>query len=73
MTRYIALLRDPGPLRGLCPACDQVMDESGCRIGDHLVSRDPDQTRGVAHIVEVFCHGAPTVPTVTCPACDGAP
>ncbi len=72
MTRFVALLRDPAPLRGLCPACESVMDESGCRMGDHLVSRDPARTRGIAHIVEVFCHGVPSVPIAPCPACDEA-
>ena len=69
MTRYVALLRDPAPLGGVCPACDQVMDESGCRIGDHLISRDPARSRGIAQVVEVFCEGTPTGPVRACPAC----
>ena len=69
MTRYVALLRDPAPLRGICPACDRVMDESGCRLGEHLVSRDIAHTKGIAQIVEAFCCGAPAVSIVECPAC----
>jgi len=64
--RYIALLRDPAPLGGICPACDQVMDESGCRIGDHFVGTSPS---GISQVVEVFCEGTPSVPVQDCPAC----
>ena len=66
MTRYVALLRDPAPLGGICPACDAVMDESGCRIGDHLRGTSP---AGITQVVEVFCEGTPTVPVQECPAC----
>lgn len=64
MTRYIALLRDPAPLHGFCPACDQVMDESGCRIGDHVRGTSPS---GISQVVEVFCEGIPTGRVVECP------
>jgi hypothetical protein len=67
--RYVALLRDPAPLGGICPACDQVMDESGCRVGEHVVSRDLSLTRGIAQVIEVFCAGAPAAPVVGCPSC----
>lgn len=67
--RYVALLRSPAPLGGVCPACHGIMDETGCRIGDHFVSRDPVRTRGIARVVEVFCHGTPTGPVRECPAC----
>lgn len=67
--RYVALLRDPAPLGGRCPACDGIMDESRCRIGDHFVSRDVTRSRGIARAVEVFCEGTPTVPVQECPAC----
>ncbi len=66
MTRYVALLRDPAPLRGICPACDSVMDESGCRIGDHFRGTSP---LGITQVVEVFCNGTPSRPVVECPAC----
>ncbi len=69
MTRFVALLRSPAPLGGICPACERVMDESGCRIGDNLVTPDLAQTHGVGRVVETFCTGKPTVPLVDCPAC----
>ena len=72
MTRFIALLRDPAPLGGICPACDGVMDESGCRITRHAISKDLALTHGVAQVVEVFCLGSPTGPIVTCPSCVAA-
>lgn len=67
--RLVALLPTSSPLGGICPACDAVMDESGCRLGEDLVSRDPARTRGIARIVEVFCNGTPALPTVECLAC----
>jgi hypothetical protein len=69
VTRFIALLRDASPLCGICPACHAIMDESGCRLGDNLVSRDPRRTRGIARVVEVFCEGTPVGPIAECPAC----
>jgi hypothetical protein len=69
MTRFIAIISDPHPLGGVCPACTAVMDESGCRLGQHLVSVDPDLTKGIAHVVEVFCLGTPVGPIMECPAC----
>ncbi len=69
MTRVVAVLRSADPLGGVCPACDAVMDESGCRLGDDLASRDPARTRGIARVVEVFCKGTPVFPIVECPAC----
>jgi hypothetical protein len=68
VTRFVALIRDPTPLGGVCPACDAVMDESGCRLGDHFTSRNPART-GVAQVVEVFCKGMPSIPAEECPAC----
>lgn len=68
VTRYIALLASPAPLAGRCPVCDGVMDESGCRLGEHHVSKDPERTRGIAQIVEVWCCGRPMSPVVECPA-----
>ncbi len=70
--RYVALLATAAPLGGRCPACDGVMDETGCRIGEHLVSHDPSLTRGIAQVIEVFCAGAPVAPVVECPSCAGA-
>ena len=72
MTRYVALLRDPAPLGGVCPACEHIMDESGCRIGAHRVSVDPRLTRGIAQAIEVFCLGAPAAPIIACPSCTSA-
>jgi len=69
MTRYIALLRKSTPLAGVCPACDSVMDDTGCRIGDHFVSSDPARSHGIAQVVEVFCEGTPTLPVYECPVC----
>ena len=66
MTRYVALFRDPSLLGGICPACDAVMDESGCRIGDHYRGTSP---MGIRQVVEAFCEGMPTVPVQECPAC----
>jgi hypothetical protein len=67
--RFIALLRDPAPLGGHCPACDGIMDETSCRIGQHHVSRAPALTQGIAQVVEVFCLGRPAAPIVACPSC----
>jgi hypothetical protein len=66
VTRYVALLRDPAPLGGICPACGDVMDESGCRIGDHARGTSPS---GIRQVVEVFCTGTPMMPVTECPAC----
>ena len=66
MTRFVALLHSPAPLGGICPVCDQIMDESGCRIGDHCIGTSPS---GISQVVEVFCTGMPTVPVRECPAC----
>ncbi len=64
--RLVALLTSAAPLRGICPACEQVMDESGCRVGDHFVGTSP---LGISQVVEVFCEGTPTGPVQHCPAC----
>jgi hypothetical protein len=69
MERYVALLPTLEPLAGQCPACDGIMDETRCRIGKHLISRDVVRSRGIAQVVEVFCTGAPTTPPIACPAC----
>jgi hypothetical protein len=66
VTRYIALLRSQAPLGGICPVCDGVMDERGCRIGDHLVGTSPS---GICQVVEVWCAGAPTTAVTECPVC----
>lgn len=69
--RIIALLANPAPLGGVCPACDRIMDESGCRIGEmNSVVRDDARSRtGIGRVVEVFCEGTPAYPVVDCPAC----
>jgi hypothetical protein len=69
VTRLVALLRSRTPLGGICPACDAQMDDSGCRLGDHFISKDASLTKGIAQIIEVFCEGTPTAPLVDCPAC----
>jgi hypothetical protein len=71
--RFIALPGDAGPLGVLCPVCERPMDDSGCRIGEHRVRRDPEQTRGIAQITEVFCTGTPTMPAGACPSCTEEP
>lgn len=45
VTRYIALLRDPAPLSGRCPACEGVTDETGCRLGDHFIVKPAARVR----------------------------
>ncbi len=69
MTRFIVLIRDLAPLAGTCPACVGIMDDTGCRLGVHLVSREPARSCGVAQVVEVFCAGHPAFPVYECPAC----
>jgi hypothetical protein len=66
VTRYVALLCHPRPLGGICPACEGVMDQSGCRIGDHARGTSPS---GIRQVVEVFCAGTPTAPVTECPLC----
>jgi hypothetical protein len=68
-TRYVVALRSPAPLGGVCPACAQIMDESGCRLGDQVVSPDPEQTHGIARLVEAFCVGIPVGRVVACASC----
>ena len=68
--RLIALLPSPSPLAGRCPACEQPMDDAGCRLGVHYVVKPAAARRtGIAQVVEVFCEGAPSVPVRECPAC----
>jgi hypothetical protein len=70
VTRIIAILASPAALGGICPSCDQVMDETGCRIVDHfLVTPAARQRTGIGQIVEVFCEGTPTHPVHECPCC----
>jgi hypothetical protein len=46
------------------------MDESGCRVGDHLMVKPDARLRtGIAQVVECFCNGVPTARIVECPAC----
>jgi hypothetical protein len=66
MTRYVVLLRTRAPLGGICPVCECAMDESGCRIGDHVVGTSPS---GISQVVEVLCAGTPTLPITECPVC----
>ena len=70
MIRYVALLADPAPLGGICPACGGTMAETACRIGEHFIVKPGARGRtGIAQVVEVFCNGIPTVPVQECPAC----
>ena len=70
--RYVVLLKTAGPLGGRCPACDGVMDATGCRIGDHRrVDRAARRRTGIAQLVEVFCTGVPKFPVEACPSCEG--
>ncbi len=71
--RFVVLLWDPAPLGGICPACERIMDESGCRLGQNFLTPDLAQTHGIGRVVETFCTGAPTAPVVTCPACEALP
>ena len=69
MTKFIVLLKTPEPLRGLCPACDQAMDDSGCRVMKAAeVTADPNRT-GIRLVLEVDCAGEPCHPVVPCPRC----
>ena len=43
-----------------------IMDETGCRIGDHFVGTSP---LGISQVVEVFCEGMPVISVQECPAC----
>ena len=71
MTRFIILLKRVTPLRGLCPACDQVMDDSGCRVTKAAdVTHDPNRT-GIRLVLEVECVGSPVYPFAACPCCSG--
>ena len=70
MTRFVAFLSSSEPLHGRCPACDGLMDETACRIGDHFIVKPGARGRtGIGQIVEVFCEGTPSVPVQECPAC----
>ena len=69
VTRYVVALRSSASLAGVCPACAQILDESGCRLGEQFVSPDPGLTHGVGRIVEVFCSGAPAGPVIACASC----
>lgn len=68
--RYIAL-SDPArpPPPGHCPACDEVMDDAGCRLGRSGYGLDPKTGEVVVRVDEVFCRRTPTHPMRPCPAC----
>ena len=73
-TRYVVLLPNLDPLAGVCPACDGIMDDSGCRIGVSYGVRPAARRRtGIGHFVEVFCRGVPAHPIRPCPACEHTP
>lgn len=67
--RYVVLRSSAAPLGGRCPVCRGVLDETGCRLGEQRVSRDPARTHGVTRIVEVFCTGVPVGPVAPCACC----
>ena len=68
--RLIACLPKADWPPGTCPACEQPLDEHGCRLG--TITRPNRATRRrlrIAVAVEVFCHGTPTGPVHPCPSC----
>jgi hypothetical protein len=68
MTRYTVLLKTQDPLRGLCPACDQPIDD-GCKITKASeVTSDPNGT-GIRLVLDVECEGPPAYPVAACPCC----
>lgn len=56
------------PLGGVCPACGELMDESGCRVVERAPVPQPNAL-GVAQIVRVDCLGIPVITLVPCPCC----
>lgn len=81
--RLLAILPGLDPLRGICPACDGLMDETGCRIGAHrafrvsagFTYREAPGWRGVkvGQLVEVFCTAPPVDRLEPCPCCETHP
>lgn len=68
--RHFVLFASLARPAGRCPACDGVMDETGCRIGDYFFLKPHARARtGIAQIIEVFCEATPTARAVECPAC----
>lgn len=68
-----ALMFNRQRLRGRCPACEGIMDVTGCRItyaGD--IVKDPLNT-GIRRVYTVDCLGEPTGPTLPCPCCASHP
>jgi hypothetical protein len=45
------------PLAGICPSCNRVMDESGCRVQDPVALTTLAHDLGVGRIYEVWCYG----------------
>lgn len=69
MKRFVALLREPIP-PGTCPACDGILDDSGCRLGNRVVLDDEVRREtGWTVAVETFCECDPVHPVRGCPAC----
>jgi hypothetical protein len=72
MARVIVILGEVAPFAGLCPVCDGVMDDSGCRIGpwgDRQVRPAARARTGIARVVEMECLGRPAHPVAPCPSC----
>ncbi len=73
-TRYFVLLSSSRTFDGVCPACEQVMDDGGCRLGSSYGVQATVQRRtGIRGIVEVYCQGVPAHPIHPCPACEHIP
>ena len=69
-TRYVVVLASPVP-SGVCPVCNQIMDDGGCRLGARYSVTAAARCRtGIRRIVEVFCRGVPAHPIRPCPACE---
>ena len=65
--RSLALLTNPSPLSGRCPACDGVMDDSRRRLGTNVRVQPAAQRRtGAGRVVELSCRGVPVLPVVEC-------
>ena len=54
---------------GTCPACGRVMDASGCRIiGSRWTSADPQDSGGIARVMEIHCAMMSAIPESPSPA-----
>lgn len=65
--RFHVLFAHRRPLRGRCPACEAVMDDTGCCLVG-AVDLAPNRY-GVRRVVTVLCTGTPSGPLRACPGC----